>query len=70
MENIKNYDSYNNEMRKSLEDKLEELKKTTQIPVTYDKDWVNEYVMDTNSRVVTDSIFKYETPIGVSPIYD
>ena len=55
---------------KSLEDKLEELKKTTQIPVTYDKDWVNEYVMDTNSRVVTDSIFKYEAPIGVSPIYD
>lgn len=55
---------------KSLEDRLEELKKTTQIPNTYDSKWVEEFVLDVNMNIVTDTVFKYKEPIGLSIIYD
>ena len=55
---------------KSLEDRLEELKKTTQIPATYDNEWVEEFVLDVNTDIVTDTVFKYKEPIGLSIIYD
>lgn len=55
---------------KSLEDRLEELKKTTQIPSTYDSKWVEEFVLDVNMSIVTDTVFKYKEPIGLSIIYD
>lgn len=54
----------------SLENRLEELKQTTQIPKKYDREWVEEFVMDVNSSVITDTIFKYKEPIKVCPIYD